>query len=85
MKFNNPCIGVIYCQKGNIPDFGDCKARVTKHIMFWGNAAEGTPVGGVAEGAKILVVCGSGVENKSAQTLSCAVSLHKDKAGNAHQ
>ena len=34
-----------------------------------------------AEGAKILVVCGSGAENNSVQTLSCAVSLRKDKAG----
>ena len=41
--------------------------------------------GGGAEGAKILVVCGSGAENNSVQTLSCAVSLRKDKAGDAHQ
>ena len=40
---------------------------------------------GGAEGAKILVVCGSGAENNSVQTLSCAVSLCKDKAGDAQQ
>ena len=40
---------------------------------------------GVAEGAKILVVRGSDAENNSVQTLSCAVSLRKDKSGDAHQ
>ena len=77
--------GVISHKRNETRILGTVRRRVTKHILFWGNGVEGTPFWGGAEGAKILVVCGSGAENNSVQTLSCAVSLCKDKASDAQQ
>ena len=59
--------------------FGVIRLRQMKHILFWANGAEGTPFLGVLKETKVLMFCGSGAENNSVQTLSSAVSLHKDK------
>ena len=51
------------------------------HTVF-GKWGLGKPISGrVLWETKSFLLCGSGAENNSVQTLSCAVSLRKDKAG----
>jgi len=67
--------GAISHKRNETNVLGTVRRRVTKHTLFWGNGWRKLHLGGRgAEGAKILVVCGIGVENNRVQTLSCAVS-----------
>ena len=82
-KFNKPCTWVICCQKGNIHDIMS-ETAVPKYFRRQRDLKP-TFLGPQSVGKQTFLFCGSGAENNSVQTLSCAVSLRKDKAGDAHQ